>query len=207
MDKEPLLLVGAGGHARSCIDVIEAEGRFRIVGLLGLASEVGQRQCGYEVIGKDASLAELSGQYPNALIAVGQVESPEIRKRLFAVARQAGFKLPVIVSPRAHVSRHATVGEGTILMPGVIINANARLGANCIINSQALVEHDAVVGDHCHISTGVLLNGNVSVGNDTFIGSGSVIKHGVAVGNGCVIGMASKIRHNIVDGTTVRGNG
>ena len=32
MSKIPLLLVGAGGHARACIDVIELEGRFVIAG-------------------------------------------------------------------------------------------------------------------------------------------------------------------------------
>ena len=30
-----ILIFGAGGHANSCIDVIEAENKFKIIGLIG----------------------------------------------------------------------------------------------------------------------------------------------------------------------------
>ena len=48
-----IVLIGAGGHAASCIDVIESEGRFRIAGLVGVKSELHLRLCGYEVIATD----------------------------------------------------------------------------------------------------------------------------------------------------------
>ena len=38
MDK--ILLIGAGGHARSCIDVIETVGQFRIAGLIEKDEEI-----------------------------------------------------------------------------------------------------------------------------------------------------------------------
>ena len=41
MKKNKLVLIGAGGHARSCIDVIEQEGKYEICGLVGLSQEVG----------------------------------------------------------------------------------------------------------------------------------------------------------------------
>ena len=41
MTRDPILLVGAGGHARACLDVIEQEGRFVVKGLVGLSKEVG----------------------------------------------------------------------------------------------------------------------------------------------------------------------
>ncbi len=206
MDKAPLLLIGAGGHAVSCIDVIEAEGRFFIVGLLGLADEIGLSKCGYEVIGEDKSLPLLAGKYPNILIAVGQIETADIRKGLFHIAREAGFALPTIVSPHSRVSRHADIGEGTIVLHGAVINANARIGANCIINSQSLVEHGSIVGDHCHISTGALINGNVRIGSQSFVGSGSVIMHGVSIGDGCKVGIGACVRSDVTAGVTFVGN-
>ena len=39
--RNKLILIGAGGHARSCIDVIEQEGKFKITGIVGLESELG----------------------------------------------------------------------------------------------------------------------------------------------------------------------
>lgn len=196
-----IVLIGAGGHAASCIDVIESEGRFRIAGLVGMESELHQRLCGYEVIATDDTLSELAKEYRCALITVGQIKSCESRLRLYRQACAAGFEMPVIVSPFAHVSRHASVGPGSIIMYGAMVNANAKVGSNCIINSRALVEHDAEVGDHCHISTGAILNGNVYVGEASFIGSGAVTKHGISIGKACLVGMASAIRHDLPDGT------
>lgn len=197
-----IVLIGAGGHAASCIDVIESEGRFRIAGLVGMKSELHQRLCGYEVIATDDTLSELAKEYRCALITVGQVKSCESRLRLYHQACEAGFEVPVIVSPYARVSSYASVGPGSIIMYGAMVNANAKVGNNCIINSRALIEHDAEVGDHCHISTGAILNGNVRVGETSFIGSGTVIKHGISIGAACLVGMASVIRHDLSDGTS-----
>jgi hypothetical protein len=41
MSNPGLLLIGAGGHAKSCIDVIEQENKFKIIGLVGSPNEVG----------------------------------------------------------------------------------------------------------------------------------------------------------------------
>ena len=92
-----IVLIGAGGHAASCIDVIESEGRFRIAGLVGMESELHQRLCGYEVIATDDTLSELAKEYRCALITVGQIKSCESRLRLYRQACAAGFEMPVIV--------------------------------------------------------------------------------------------------------------
>jgi N,N'-diacetyllegionaminate synthase len=197
-----IILIGAGGHAASCIDVIESDGRFRIAGLVGTDKELHQRICGYEVIGTDSDLQALSVEYSRALVTVGQVKSAESRRRLYEQARAAGFELPVIVSPHAHVSSHARIGEGSIIMYGAMLNAGACIGANCIINSHALVEHGVNIGDHCHISTGVILNGDVRVGPGSFVGSGTLTRDGVSIGGGCFVGMGSVVRCDLPEGTT-----
>lgn len=193
MSGTPILLAGAGGHARACIDVIEHEGRFKVGGLVGLADEVGTQILGYPVLGTDADLPALAARFTHALVSVGQIKTPVPRMRLFERLEQCGYALPAIVSPRAHVSAHATLGAGTIVMHGAIVNAAAAIGRNCIINSQALVEHDAVVEDHCHISTAAALNSGVRVGQETFVGSHSCVRQGVAIGRRCVIGMGQRV--------------
>lgn len=192
---------GSGGHARACIDVIEIEGRFKIVGLIGRDEEVGSRILGYPVLGGDADLDRLRTENAHALIAVGQIKTPESRMRLFEMARRSGYELPVIISPRAHVSRHAQVGAGTIVMHGAVVNAGAAVGCNCIINSQSLVEHDAVIGDHCHVATAAAINSGVRVGPATFIGSNSTVRQLVHIGARCVIGMGQKVLADCPDGT------
>jgi sugar O-acyltransferase (sialic acid O-acetyltransferase NeuD family) len=197
MRKSELLVIGAGGHSRSCIDTIEQEGKYKIGGLVGLSQEVGTSQFGYEVLATDCELGELAKQFQYAFVALGQLHSPASRIRLYEESIATGFMLPSIVAPSAYVSPHAKVGVGTIVMQGVILNAGVVIGNNCIINTRALLEHDSQVSDHCHISTGAILNGDTSIGKGSFIGSGSVIKEGVSVGAGSLVGMGLALRHNL----------
>ena len=196
MSKPSLILIGAGGHARACIDVIENLGTFEIAGLIGNKEELEDKCMGYRVIATDSDLSKLAKQYQYALITVGQIESHLVRQNLYRQALALGFKLPAIISPTAHVSRHAVVRDGTIVMHGAIVNADARVGNNCIINTNALIEHDAVVADHCHISTGAIVNGGVTIGFGSFVGSGSVMKQGITLGSRCVVGMGLAVRYD-----------
>jgi len=188
MSKPEIILVGAGGHAHACIDVIEQQGVYRIAGLVGMPHELGERHLGYEVIGSDEDLSSLAAQYRYAIVTVGQIKSPDIRIRLFQQLTDCGFILPVIVSPRAYLSRHATVGAGSIIMHDALVNAGAQIGMNCIINTKALVEHDAVVGNHCHVSTGSIVNGATIIREKTFIGSNAMISNNIEVGDGQIVG-------------------
>ena len=198
MTGQSILLVGAGGHAKACIDVIEQGKRYIIAGLIGLPSEIGTKVLGYPVLGCDTDLANLLEKYPQALVTIGQIKTPQFRMKSFNLAIECGYEAPVIISPNAYVSPHATIGAGTIIMHGAIVNAGSVIGANCIINSHALVEHDAVIGNHCHISTSAILNGGVVVGEGTFIGSQTCIRQNIQIGDYCVIGMGQRIVFNCV---------
>jgi acetyltransferase-like isoleucine patch superfamily enzyme len=192
-----LILIGAGGHARSCIDVIEQESKFRIAGLVGLKQDIGAKYFGYEVIGTDEMLRSLSKEYQYALIALGQIITPEIRSRLFLQALSVGFEFPTFISPQAYVSSNSKIGSGTIVMHGSIINAGVTIGENCIINSNSLIEHDSKVGDHCHISTGAIINGDTTIESGSFIGSGAIIKEGIFIGGRSIVGMGLTVRGNL----------
>lgn len=201
MSDDVILLLGAGGHARSCIDVIEQEGRFRIAGLVGSPEEMGGTQLGYPLLGCDEDLTDLLREYRRVLVAVGQIKSPDTRKRLFSLARAYGCDLPTIVSPRAYVSRHGLLGAGTVVFHGAIVNPNARIGENCILNTGAIIDHDVMVGDHCHISTSAVLNGGVSVGAGSFVGSDVCVRQDIHIGERCVIGMGQRVITNCAAGS------
>ena len=207
MSKPDIILIGAGGHAHACIDVIEQYGQFNIAGLVGLPSELHKHHFGYSVIATDDDLPELHKEFSYAFITLGQISTPNSRIRLYQQAVQHGFQVPVIIAPTAYVSQHAALGAGTIVMHGAIVNAGSKVGDNCIINNRSLVEHDATVESHCHISTGVILNGGVNIGMGSFIGSGCVIKEGVIIGKNSVVGMGLSVRQNQRDNSRYTGNG
>lgn len=201
MSRPNLILIGAGGHARACIDVIEQQGKYQIAGLVGMPEEMRSEHFGYVILATDDDLPALAKTHQYALITVGAIHMPDHRIRLYKLATGLGLQCPVIISPSSHVSRYATIGAGTIVMHGAIVNAGAAVGCNCIINSQSVIEHDAAVADHCHISTGAILNGGVRIGTGSFVGSGSVVKEGVAIGQRSVVGMGLSVRHSQADYT------
>ncbi len=196
--EEKIILIGGGGHCKSCIDVIEQTGIFQIAGIVDLPEKLHQKVLGYEIIATDDDLPRLANEYENFLITLGQIKTPEKRIRIFQTLKESGAKLAVIISPLAYVSKHAEIGDGTIIMHHALINAGAKIGCNCIINTKVLIEHDAVIGDHCHIATGAIINGGVKVGRGTFFGSNAVSKEYIEIGEKAVIGCGAKITKNVL---------
>jgi len=178
---DKIILIGGGGHCRSVIDIIELENRFQIAGIVDKPELLHTSILDYKVIGTDDDLPSLFKKYKYALITIGQIKSPELRINLFNKLKELGFIMPVIISPRAYVSKYSSIAEGTVVMHDVLINSNSIIGANCIINNKALVEHDCEIGNSCHLSTGVIINGGTIVENGCFVGSNATSKEAVKI--------------------------
>ena len=176
-----LLLIGAGGHCRSVIDIIRMTGGYDIIGLLGLPSEVGSSVDGLPVVGTDEELAENLHLADECLITIGQIGSPKRRLVVWNRLIELNAKPAVIISSMAHVSSKAMVGAGSIIMHHAVVNAGASIGLNSIVNTKALIEHDVRLGDNVHISTGAIVNGDTSIGHNSFVGSGAVLHHGLVL--------------------------
>lgn len=185
--KISIILVGGGGHCRSCIDVIEATDFYKISGILDVQERVGEMLLGYPIIGTDMDMERLADEGHLFLITLGQVGTSEGRKRLYARLQKLNAGLATVISPRAYVSVHASVEEGSIVMHDAVVNASARIGRNCIINTRALVEHDAEVADHCHLATGAIVNGGARVETGSFIGSNAVVRENALTGAGAFV--------------------
>jgi len=188
-----LILIGGGGHCRSAIDVIEAEGNFRVVGITDQREKIGQKISGYEIIAEDEKLPELIREHHNCLVTVGQLKDPGLKVKLFEMATDFGAHFPTITSPNAVVSAHAEIGGGTILFHRAVVNAGSVIGKNCIINTGVIVEHDVTIGDHTHISPGSVVNGHCTIGSRTLIGSGTVVIQEVHIGDNIVVGANSTV--------------
>ena len=201
-----ILLIGGGGHCRSCIDVIEAEGKYKIAGIVNQPGGNTDPFLGYEVLGDDGDLPELFKKYTIALITVGQIKSADLRVKLFQQLRSLGFELATIISPRAYVSKNASLGAGTIVMHDALVNTGAKIGNNCILNTKSLVEHNAIVEDHCHISTSSVVNGGTISRGKTFIGSNTITKEYITVGKNSVIGGGLRVVSDVQENKLMKNN-
>ena len=200
-----VVLLGGGGHCRSVIDVIEQTGLYSILGVLEKEGFSCSNLMGYPLLGSDHDLPAFIEQNCAVVITIGQIKTSEPREKLYRYAKEAGAEMPTVVSPRAYLSRHASIAAGTTVMHEAIVNCSAEIGENCIINTKALVEHDAKIGNHTHIATGAFVNGEAQIGQRCFIGSGAVIHNGIDIGDGCLIGAGTIVRTNLPGGTVLKG--
>jgi len=191
-----LIIFGAGGHSKSCIDVIDSTNKFRIRNLVDPKRKN---------IFKYTSISEKEffkkKKYPtkNIFIAFGNIYNLNKKKDFYNYLKKKGFKFPRIVSNKAYISKHSKVSDGSIIMHHAVINADVKVGENCIINTSAIIEHGTNINNHCQISPGTIINGGCDVGEGTFIGSGCVIKEGIKIGKNCFIGMNKSLTKNLPD--------
>jgi sugar O-acyltransferase (sialic acid O-acetyltransferase NeuD family) len=192
-----LFLVGGGGHCKACIDVIEATRKYAILGILDHADKVGAQLLGYDYVGSDDDIARFNAPDVEFLVTVGQVKNADLRKQLFAKIISQDATLATVISPRAYVSRSATIGRGSIVMHDALVNAAAIVGENCIVNTKSLIEHDCMIGSHCHISTAAVLNGSVNIADGTFFGSNAVSRESVSAVASSFIKAGSCFKGNV----------
>ena len=200
-----ILLLGGGGHAGACIDVLKTQGEWEVAGIIERDGFQGPSSLGYPVFGTDSEIDQLVSRGTPVLNAIGQLTSPSARKNAYELATASGAVFPLIQSPHAYVSSTASLGLGTVVMHGAIVNAQSRVGIQCIINSRALIEHDSVIGDFCHISTGALINGGVAIERGTFIGSGAIVREGIHIGENAVVGAGARVMRDLPAGSVLKG--
>ena len=201
---KPLILIGAGGHCKALIDVIDSGDEFSIAGILGAPSERGKKLLGYSIVGTDADIDDWIASGVHFIIAIGQIKSPEPRSRVGAMLADRRALVGTVTASSAHVSKHSVLGLGSMVFRKAHIGPDSHIGEHCIINTGAIIEHDCRIDSYCHISTGAILNGGVTVGSGSFIGSGAILREGVTIGSNCIVGAGVPIKFSVPDGQTVR---
>jgi len=204
INKTPIVLIGGGGHCRSCIDVIESTNKYIIEGIIDLKENIGKKILGYSVIGDDKDIEKLTKDGFCFHIAIGQIKTADKRIQINNILKQLNADQPTIISPLAYLSPHSRTGSGTIVMHHAFINANVLIGENCIINTKALIEHDSRIDNFCHISTSAVLNGNVIIKENVFIGSNATIFPNTTVNSGSIIGAGKTIQKDVMSGEVIR---
>lgn len=204
---ESIILIGAGGHAKSIMDSMLKQKKWHIIGILDDASKVGQALMGIPVIGTDDRLEELYQQgVKQAFIAVGSVGNVTVRQRIYKRLSKIGYHCPNIIDPTAILAEEVELGSGNFIGKRAIINSGSKIGNQTIINSGAIVEHDCLIEDFVHVAPGTTLCGNVHIGKETHIGAHSVVIQGKKIGEKVLVGAGSVVIKDIADGKKAYGN-
>jgi len=205
MENKKIVIIGAGGHAKSIIDAIEQAGEYQIVGFVEKAeSDFTYR--GYSCIGVDADLKNIyESGVRCAVIAIGYIGHGNTREYLHRQLKDIGYELPVIADKSSIIAGDVLIGEGTFIGKGAIINSDAQIGNMCIINSGAIVEHDCRVGDYSHVSVRAVMCGESVINDKVFVGANATLNQGIVVESDVIIGAGAVVTKNVAGGVTVVG--
>ncbi|MDV3222700.1 NeuD/PglB/VioB family sugar acetyltransferase [Intrasporangium sp.] len=194
------VVFGAGGHARSVVDVLERLGE-TVVAVVG---DAGGRDWNAEhrVEHLTDEAGAIDRVLDGGLRAVVAIGAPGPR---LALSRRLAEVAPAVVAATATVAPGAELGPGTVVLEHAHVGPAARLGLGVIVNTGANVEHDCVVGDGTHVAPGAALLGAATVGSEALVGSGARVLPGITVGAGVTIGAGAVVTRDVPAGVTVAG--
>jgi sugar O-acyltransferase (sialic acid O-acetyltransferase NeuD family) len=202
-----VVIIGAGGHGREVADILrhqtQTTGEAEALGFIDENPDLhGQSPDGLPVLG---DWSWFDGADRRDLAVICAVGSPKICGRLVERARSIGLSFANVISPLAHISSFARLGEGVTIFPGVVINAGAFVDRHSILNVGVVISHDTTVGPYSNINPGVRLAGNVIVGEGCYIGMGASVIQGRTIGRWSVIGAGAVVIHDVPPNVTAVG--
>ncbi|MGI5839469.1 MAG: acetyltransferase [bacterium] len=192
---EDCLIIGAGDHARSVINIIELEGRYRIAGLVDDHLPVGAAVFGYEVLSRPEAIATLP--IAHGIVCIGD---NWLRSLLVSRVRELrpDFRFITAIHPGSTINRRVgEIGAGTKIFQGAVIEHAARIGEHCLINPLTLVGHDSDIGNFVNVHPGVNICGDVRIGSFSTLAVGVNVINGVRIGEHTVIGAGSTVVKDI----------
>lgn len=197
LDK-PLVLIGAGGHAKVALALAIAAGR-KVVGICdpALASDGVSVWNDIPVLGDDNALSQLDCSKFELINGIGQLVGSPLRKRIFERFSEAGHHFAILIHPTAWVAPGVKLAEGVQVMAGAFIQPGVLIGENSVINTKASIDHDCIVGAHVHVAPGATLCGSVELDQNVFIGAGAVLIQGLHVGHDAVVGAGVTLTRNL----------
>ncbi|MBN1667686.1 MAG: NeuD/PglB/VioB family sugar acetyltransferase [Anaerolineales bacterium] len=204
-DATAILIYGAGGHGKACLDLVRAVGGYRVVGFVDDGRPAGELVMGVPVLGGGEVLSHWFEQGVRlAVNAVGGIGNLAVRVQVFDQLGRAGYACPAVVHPSAVLEPSASLAAGVQVFPQAYVGSEAQVGFGAIINTGAIVSHDCQLGAYTNISPGAILAGAVQIEERVLVGMGTTINLGAHIGRGARIGNGATIKSDLPANGIVR---
>jgi UDP-perosamine 4-acetyltransferase len=197
-----VLLYGAGGHARVCLDTLVGSGHV-VVGAVS-RDGTGVEGLGVPVFGTDAELDHLTESENVHAICVAVGDNRD-RSSITRNLTERGYVLTTAISTHAVVSPTASIGPGGLVVAAAVVNAATSIGRGVIVNTNATVDHDVVVGEFVHVAPGTAVGGGVTIGDRVLLGLGSRVLPGIRVVADAIVGAGAVVIDDVAPGDVVVG--
>ena len=202
---DDLFIVGAGGHGRETLDVVEAinaagSTEWNFVGFVDDGEVRSDR-----LDRREAKVVETDDLNPEKARYVIGIGDPATRESVAERMTLAGFVPATLIHPDASVGADVRIAEGVVLAAGARVTTNVSLERHSQLNVGAVVSHDCEVGAFVTFSPGTLVNGECRIGDRAFFGTGAIVTPRLRIGADAKVGAGAVVLEDVPEGTTVVG--
>ena len=208
---ERVVVVGASGFGRECLDVLEAMAAagspVEVAGVVDDGpSELNLERlaaAGFAYLG---TVEEWLAAWRTRCRTCSGSAAREVRQTARGPSRGAGARPFTAIHPSAIFGAQVVVGEGVVVCAGATVSTNVRLGRHVHVNPNATIGHDAVLCDFVSVNPAAVISGEVTIGGGHPMGASATVLQNLAVGEGAIIGAASCGHEgHSADGVVVKG--
>lgn len=196
---EKIVILGAGGHAREIVDLVEAidseGGRHDVLGYLvdPEYEAAGTVIHDLPVLGGldwlDRRAAEVS--------VVCGIGYPHLRYGMVQRAAARGARFASLVHPRAQLTRRVELGIGVVIAAGCILTNQIHLGDHVQLNLSTTISHDCVLGAFASTAPGVHVAGSVVLEEGAYLSTGVSVIPGVRIGRWSIVGAGAAVVRDV----------
>lgn len=210
MSRERVVVIGASGFGRECLDTVEAMraagADVEIVGVIDDSpSTVNVDRLSARGIRLLGSIESFVAEGDKGVAYVVGIGSPEVRRRIVERLDEAGYAAFTAVHPATVIGSQTSFADGVVVCAGAVVSTNVRLGRHVHINPNATIGHDAVLGDFVSVNPAAVISGEVTVGEASLIGAASTILQGLSVGARAVVGAGSVVTKDVPSTVVTKG--
>jgi sugar O-acyltransferase (sialic acid O-acetyltransferase NeuD family) len=207
---ERVVVVGASGFGRECLDVLEAMAAVgspvEVAGVVDDApSAVNRERLAERAVHYLGTVEQWLATDDVTRKYVLGVGSPGVRRRLVDRLEDAGAIPFSAIHPSATFGARAIVGEGLVVCAGAAVSTNVRFGRHVHLNPNTTIGHDAVLGDFVSVNPGAVVSGEVTVEDGTLVGASATILQNLRVGAETVVGAGAVVTAHVPAGVTAKG--
>ena len=199
-----LVIIGAGGHGKVVLDILQLAGKHRIIGFLDADTTLaGTEVSGLPVLGPINQISRLRHQkIKGAIVAIGD---NRVRVSYAALLAEHGIELITAIHPAAVIAKSAQIGHNVVVAAGAVVAASVIVADSAILNTSCVVDHECELEPGVHICPGALLAGRVRVGAGAFVGLGAKVLPCLSIGKGAIVGAGAVVLKDVPEGSTVVG--
>lgn len=139
----------------------------------------------------------------DVFVAVTYVKLNRVRRRLYHICKEKGYRCASYVSSRAFVWHNVEMGENTFIFENNTVQYHVKIGNNVILWSGNHVGHRTVIEDDCWLTSHDVISGFCHIKRGCFLGVNATVGDNVTIPEDTVLGAGALTVKNLEESGSV----